>query len=236
MPSSTAYDLLNACRQPGCPVCRLEGRAVERYLDVLFYESVNDVQVRVRLRLSLGFCREHAWLAVDKKPGNALGFAIIYQDVISSVLRQLESDSPPPVTQRWANMLKRIPEQAGKTVQKALHALTPHRHCLVCQQRDKILHGIISSLLEELRAPEMQDALQNSDGLCFPHLKKAFESINDPATSELLLSIHREKLESLRGELAEFIRKNDYRFKDEGFGAEGDAWRRAIGKVTGMMR
>jgi len=233
MPSSTSYDLIQACRQPGCPVCRLEQRAVERYIDSLFYESVNDIQVRERLRASLGFCHEHAWLAVDKKLGNALGFAIIYHDVINNVLRQLESESPPPVTQRWANMLKQVPEQVSALVKKALYAFTPQKHCIACQQKDKTLHLIISAFVEDLNQLETMEALRSSDGLCLPHLKKVFETVSDPAVYSSLLSIHREKLESLRGELAEFIRKNDYRFKDEGFGAEGDSWQRAVGKVIG---
>ena len=35
------------------------------------------------------------------------------------------------------------------------------------------------------------------------------------------------------GELDEFIRKNDYRFMSEGFGSEGDAWIRAIERLSG---
>ena len=211
----------------------MEQSAVERYLDNLFYESVNDIQLRERLRASMGFCREHAWLAVDKRLGNALGFAIIYQDVINNTLRQLESDITPPVTKHWSALLKQIPEQVSGIVQRVVYALTPQKHCVVCHQRDKALHNIISSFIESLNEPEMVNALQSSNGLCLPHLKKAFESVRDLETSNLLLSIHREKLESLRSELAEFIRKNDYRFKDEGFGAEGDSWKRAVEKVIG---
>ena len=48
-------------------------------------------------------------------------------------------------------------------------------------------------------------------------------------------SIHRKKLEGLREELTEFIRKNDYRFKDEVMGAEGDSWRRAIVRLIGNL-
>jgi hypothetical protein len=233
MPSSTAYDLIQACGKPGCPVCRVEQDAVERYLDNLFYESVNDIQLRERLRASLGFCREHAWLAIDKRLGNALGFAIIYHDVINNILRQLDSDVIPPVTRHWSALLKQIPEQVSGTVQRVIYALTPQKHCIVCHQRDKTLHNIISSLIESLSEPEMTGALQSSDGLCVPHLKKTFESVRDLDACNLLLVMHREKLESLRGELAEFIRKNDYRFKDEGFGMEGDSWQRAVGKITG---
>lgn len=233
MPSSRAYDLIQACQKSGCPICRLEQHAVERYIDNLFYESVNDIQLREKLRASMGFCREHAWLAVDKRLGNALGFAIIYQDVINNTLRQLESNVTPPVTRHWSALLKQIPEQVSGTVQRVLYALTPQKHCVVCLQRDKALHNIILSFIESLNEPEVINALKASDGLCLPHLKKVFESVRDATSSDLLLSIHREKLESLRGELTEFIRKNDYRFKDEGFGAEGDSWKRAVSKVIG---
>jgi len=233
MTSSTTYDLIQACKKTGCPVCQLENAAVERYLDNLFYESVNDVQLREKLRGSLGFCREHAWLAVDKRLGSALGFAIIYQDVINNTLKQLESDEAPSPSRRWTNLLQQIPEQVSAMIQKIHYALTPHKHCIVCLQRDKTLHTITSSLVESLNEPDMKSALQSSDGLCLPHLKKTFESVRDMETGNLLLSLHREKLESLRGELAEFIRKNDYRFKDEGFGAESDSWKRAVSKVIG---
>jgi len=233
MASSTEYDLIQACRQPGCPVCLVEQSAVERYLDSLFYESVNDIQLREKLRASMGFCHEHAWLAVDKRLGSALGFAIIYHDVINNTLKQLDSNITPPVTKHWSSLLQQFPKQVSETIQKVLYALTPHKHCVVCLQRDKILHTIITSLIESLNKPEMISALKSSDGLCSPHLKKAFESVRDIDTSNLLLSIHREKLESLRDELKEFIRKNDYRFKDEGFGVEGNSWKRAVSKVIG---
>ena len=235
MPSSTSYELLQACNKPGCPICRVEQDAVERYLDSLLYESVNDIQVREHLRASLGFCREHARLAVEKNLGNALGFAIIYQDVINTVLKQMGSQAELPRTRRWSTLLKRIPEQVSETVQRVLYALTPQKHCMVCQKRDRSLHIIISSFMESLHDPEMTVALQASNGLCIPHLKKAFESVTDPDACDVLLSIHRTKLEGLRAELAEFIRKNDYRFKDELMGAEGDSWRRAIARLIGNL-
>jgi hypothetical protein len=233
MPESTYHDLLEACGKPGCPVCRLEARTLERYIGNLFYESVNDVKTREHLRGSLGLCREHAQLTVDRKLGNALGFAIIYQDVITNILRGLEKDAAVTGTRRLSSLLKQVPEQINAAVQQVIYALTPHKHCLVCQQQEKTVHIIITALVNSLSDPETAKAIQASDGLCIPHLKKAFESVRDSATYELLLSVHREKLESLRDELAEYIRKSDYRFQNEGFGAEGDSWRRAVNKLTG---
>jgi hypothetical protein len=51
-----------------------------------------------------------------------------------------------------------------------------------------------------------------------------------------LLSLTRQKLTDLTGELAEFIRKNDYRFSPEGYGREGDSWKRAVAKAVGNKK
>jgi hypothetical protein len=213
---------------------RIEARTLERYIGNLFYESVNDVKIREHLRGSLGLCREPAQLTVDKKLGNSLGFAIIYQDVITNILRGLEKDATPPASaRRLSSFLKQVPEQVSAAVQRVVYALTPHKHCPVCQQQEKTVHIIIVALVNSLNDPETAKAFQASDGLCIPHLKKAFESVRDPATYDLLLSMHREKLEGLLAELAEYIRKSDYRFQHEGFGAEGDSWRRAVNRLTG---
>ena len=209
MPSSTFHDLIEACEKPGCPVCRVEERIIERYIENLFYESVNDIKTRERLRASFGFCTKHARMTLDRRLGNALGFAIIYQDVITNILRGLEKNGENPNT------------------------FILHKQCMVCQEQEKTTQWVVSALVEGLNELQLAEAIRFSEGLCIPHLKNSLESASNQAITELLLSIHRDKLESLLGELAEFIRKSDYRFKDEGFGAEGDSWRRAVNKLTG---
>jgi len=209
MPASTFHNLIEACQQAGCPVCMVEQSMLDRYIGNLFYESVNDIKIRDRLRASFGFCREHARMVIDKRLGNALGFAVIYQDIITKILRGLENDAD------------------------VTNALTPREACIACGHQDKTTQLILSALVKGLREPGLSDSLRSSDGLCIPHLKKAFETIRDSETFNLLLLIHRKKLENLRNELTEFIRKNDYRFRDEGFGAEGNSWKRAVEKLTG---
>ena len=235
MPSFTTYNLLEACREPGCPACRLEQRYVERYLDTQFYENVNNPDLRDILRLSMGFCREHAWLAANQGLGDALGFAIIYQDVIGAALERLDKGVPPP-TRRWAGLLRRIPEQVSAMVYKAVFALTPQKRCPACHHRDEMVSIIISSLVENLGQQEMLDALHVSDGLCLPHLRLALKAVRDVASCEKLIAIHRKKLEALHADLAELIRKNDYRFMKEGLGKEGNSWLRAVAMVAGNTK
>jgi uncharacterized protein DUF6062 len=237
LPSSIVYNLLEACREAGCPICRLEQKSVERYLDNQFYENVNSPKWRDRLRASLGFCHEHAWLGVNQRLGDALGYSIIYRDIINSLLTQLnDNNSPAPSPRRRTSLLRQIPEATRKMIEKILTALTPRKHCPVCEHRDETTHSILAVLVEELETPEMMNALQASEGLCLPHLRLALGHIKDLSACETLLTIHRAKLESLRAELAEFIRKNDYQAIKEGFGKEGDAWLRAIGMIAGNRK
>ncbi len=210
---------------------------MERYLDNHLYENVNSPAWRDRLRLSLGFCHEHAWLGVQQRLGDALGFAIIYHDILNTVLNHLNDDDGPSHTpRRWASLLGRIPEQVKATIEKMLYAFTPRKRCPVCEHRDETTRALLSVLVEELKGPEMTGALQASDGLCLPHLRLGLEHIRDRSACEKLLTIHRAKLESLRTELSEFIRKNDYQVIREGFGKEGDAWLRAIDMITGSRK
>ena len=237
MPNSTAYKILEACREPGCPVCRLEQQGVERYLDNHFYENVNSPSWRERLRLSLGFCHEHAWLGVNQRLGDALGYAIIYHDILNTILSQWNEDgSSERGLRRWASLLQRIPEQARTMVERMLNALTPRKPCPVCEYRDEMTRTILSALVEELKTSEMMEALQASEGLCMPHLRLTLEHIKNRSACEKLLTIHRKKLESLRAELALFIRKNDYQLISEGFGKEGNAWLRAVALIAGSRK
>ena len=61
--SFTYYALLEGFDKSGCPVCRFMQEYSLRYLDALFYEQVNDVGIRRKLRAAHGFCNWHAWLA-----------------------------------------------------------------------------------------------------------------------------------------------------------------------------
>ena len=230
MPNVLSYKIIEACREPGCPICRLEQQGVERYLDQQFYENVNHPAWRDRLRASHGFCHEHAWLGVNRRLGDALGFSIIYHDIIHSLFNSLEKNTGSGRGSR------RGQESLRKRVETVLAALKPRKRCPACEHRDKLTRGLLLALVEDIRTPEMIEALRASEGLCLPHLRLALGFANDHAAYETLLTLSRAKLESLQNELAEFIRKNDYQAIQEGFGSEGNAWLRAISMMVGNRK
>jgi anaerobic glycerol-3-phosphate dehydrogenase len=79
---------------------------------------------------------------------------------------------------------------------------------------------------------ELAATFMAGSGFCLPHLRQVTARLRGEAL-ERLLQYQQERWEELRAELAEIVRKNDYRFQGEGFGAERDAWLRAVRAVVG---
>jgi len=205
-PSATYIALVDACNEPGCPICRVEHDASLRYINDLFYEQATDFNTRERLRASLGFCRQHAHMMVEELQGNALGIAIVYQDVLKVAIHYLE-------------------DRQG--------ALAPVRKCPACEQRDLSMMRTLSELSKNIQDEAIITALKKSEGLCLFHLRHTLRHMRLAERQELLITIQREIMTRLRTDLSEFIRKNDYRFSKESFGPERDSWKRAVSMVSG---
>jgi hypothetical protein len=232
--SPTYYDLIEACRQTACPVCQLVQRGVQGYLKSLFYENVNDPETRLGLRETMGFCHDHAWLLLDAEIGDALGVSIIYHDVLGFTLKRLsQTDADFRTRWRFAKLLRRVFTRLAARRSRTAQIFFPVKHCPVCLERDTTTRLVIDALADSLTDEAMTQALAASSGLCLPHLSMTFERVRDIHAHDYLLAVTQDRLGDLRQELAEFIRRNDYRFHDEQIGAEGTAWRRVVGIVVG---
>jgi len=228
------YDLRDALAQPGCAVCRLKANSVEQFLDTLLWERVNDSGTRRDIRQARGFCREHAWKLV--RPGASLGVAIIMQDVLQNVLRLMANASfqalPSLSLQRLHGAL--ASEQPTSATADLVARLAPQAMCPACKQAKTMERIYLDTLLDALLCEDgLLAAYESSDGLCLPHLCQALAQVRDRAVFEALLNAQRAIWERLAAYLGEFIRKNDYRFRDEPLGEEGDAWLRAIAALAG---
>ena len=224
-----SFKLLKAMAKPGCAVCHLVDEAVSRYLDSLLYENVNDPGTRDRLRASQGFCREHARKVAGMR--DAFGLAIIYRDILSSLGEALQHEgksvpisSPAPVGRE---RLRR-----GQHMERRL---APHHSCPACEVQEDVTQVSLQALVRGLDDEDMARAYDGSHGLCLPHLRAAVALADTPATLKILVNKESQVVTSLVTELSEFIRKHDYRFTAEGFGAESDAWLRAIMMMVGGL-
>lgn len=208
------YEVLEALRDAkGCPLCRLGARGVERYLDSLLYESVNDPGVRAELVRARGYCTQHAHKLA--RMGNAFGISILYQDQVKLVSEFL--DSLPDVPSRSTDL--RGWQHAGR--------------CPACRTQSECRSRYTSALIGGLAEEEMRSAYAAGSGLCVPHLLYALKETRSIETYRFLVSQARTKVHALLHDLREFYRKHDYRFSHEGFGEESDSWLRAIKLIVG---
>jgi hypothetical protein len=212
------FDVLEALqRAKVCALCELEARDIRRYLDNLLYENVNDVGVRGDLARSRGYCRRHAHMLLEFADG--LGTAILYQDQVRLFLEFLKGLGGLPARLR------------RKSLPKSWNQETL---CPACAIQSQSRHRYVGTLLEWLGDPDMRKAFDGSSGLCAPHLLLILGNVRDAASREYLIAAHVGKYSRHADELAEYIRKNDYRFRSEGFGKEGDSWKRAVNMMVGI--
>lgn len=199
--SNTYYELLDAMKERGCPVCLLLETYTERYIDNLLYESVNDTNLRAKLMASGGFCKEHSkkLLRFGYK-GYALGISIIYKDLVDTYYKTLNTQE----------------------------IVSSNRRCLICEVVEDVEARILEELMRNIKEHDFYQAYRDSDGLCIFHLSKFLALSKDREINEIFLELTALKLKELSGQLSEFIRKQDYRFREEPIGIEADSWIRAI--------
>lgn len=222
-PSSFSnHDLLEACSQTGCPICRVGAQSVKRYLKSIFYEYVNDIDTRARLNQRLGFCEEHVQLLLNTRIADTLGASIIFENIIKVIVREFPNASSNP-------------KESVRSISGLMSAAERNGTCVACEQRNSIVTHVLDEMSLALGNETLQAALQGSDGLCFPHLAQLLGRLEKPADVTFLLELTRKKLESRQSEMAEVIRKNDYRSGAEKIThEEAIAWKKSMCMVSGV--
>jgi hypothetical protein len=241
MPQLTPFsyhEIIEASAQPGCPICRWGDICVERQLKGLIFDSVNDVATRLRIRESMGFCAEHAWQLPTAGDAAPLGIAFIYRDILNTFNKSLAKIS---YTQSKTAYLKGIFKSSTSSQNSEFKnsSIADHmvaaKSCPACARKKEMADIAITAVVDTLAEGDarMTAAMQQTDGLCFPHLRQSLDTAPNDTAFQILVQSHQQKLTALIAELDEFIRKNDYRFQHEGFNAEADSWRRALNLMIG---
>ncbi|MEA3308540.1 MAG: DUF6062 family protein [Chloroflexota bacterium] len=216
-------ELRDTLERGGCPLCRLAARAEESFLNSLTYERILDFGTREELKHSRGMCLRHAraWREVH---GCALGVAIVYENVIKDLLGDTELE--------FESSLKFWETRATPT--QLAEELAPSATCPACQVGADAAARFANVLLQDIHQEHIRTALEQAGGLCLPHLRLTLALRGSTESKRLLLEVERQAWTALRAELQEFIRKNDYRFRDEPKGSERDSWLRAMDALVGL--
>ena len=224
-----AQGLIAACQGKGCPVCALTAQEMDRYFDHMLYMRVNELELRADIRAAWGFCTRHAHKLI--RPAGAVGTAIIYHDVLTNLLHALDGA-------QWGEGSGLLRLRRGDGAGALLADLAPAQPCPACEHQSATERAYVRALVKYLgteREPELVAAYEQSDALCWRHLRAALAVVRHADTFARLMHVQRAAWRRLSAELAEFIRKNDHRFQREEMGTEGDSWQRVIQQVAGLL-
>ncbi len=220
------FDLLETFPKAGCAVCNLLRRDVTNMLDATLYEFVTDPSIQSKFRASRGLCNEHGWQLV--KLGNALGIAVLYEQVIDELLKVVEQAAPNSASPRgFARLFQQNPNAALAA------ALEPEQPCMACKLQTESETQYISILSQHLADERMQAAYRVSEGLCLEHFRQVLRETNVAEHAKLLINMQSDIWRRLQSELLEFMRKSDFQYVDEAMGAEGNSWQRAVARMGG---
>jgi hypothetical protein len=236
-------NLIEAMRKPGCPACRTFRLASERALESFVWEKVNEPDVRQGILDSYGFCPAHTRVMVAREvltSSMPLGTNIIFEHLGRVVARELQALKPGSLGGAVSDLgggLRRMVERlgGGKPGGGPLH---PRGACPACQAGDKAALNSLHVLCEEAQKEgDVRKTYLDSDGLCFVHLRTAIEnhSARFPGSVSLLIDDATRRLESQSKNMKEYIRKNNWSYRDEKLTeAEDTAWRRTLTFFTGF--
>jgi hypothetical protein len=207
------YDLIEQFGQGGCPICHLLTRDIDRFLDALLYEFVNEPSMQNDFRHSRGLCNSHGWQITKQR--NILSIAVLYHAVLDEVIQQATSP------QRINRFSKAHP---------VADALEPKAPCPACVVESENEARYIQILAEHLEDAKLQSAYRASDGLCLEHFKLAVRQMGNPA---LLVEIQTPIWRQLQQDLQGFIRKYDVNQAETPDQNEKDSPQRTLARISG---
>jgi len=226
MSSFSYYDLLEMFSQPGCALCRILQRDAHRLLDAILYERVTNPPTQQTFRASRGLCGEHGWQLTQFS--NALGTAILYEQVVHEVLTILEDQTATGMGQGIRRMFTPNPNVV------LADALEPTVVCPVCVNLDDAESRYVRMLSEHLEDEGFMTAYHESEGLCLGHFRQLLRVTQHPERLKNLLTMQTEILARLRVDLLGFMRKNDFQHVSEEVSQEeGTSWMRAVSRMGG---
>lgn len=220
--------LIEALQSTACALCQIAQQNNPRYVETLLDEAVIDVEQRDAWRAARGLCNWHAWMAV-KTPQAAGNLAILYHDVLGHDLTRTD-----PVMGTDGDGSQRSAQRRfRRRLRGWLDSWQSSPTCPACRTWKEQERLYVQVLLNDWKEPALAQAFTASVGLCWPHVRRLAAWQPGHENLPAVLKAQRACLENLQRNLELFIRKLDYRFANEPYGREADAWRRAVSLYAG---
>lgn len=221
----TAAALALALEQPGCPVCRLVGNALDGFFRRL---AAGDAPADLAAAVARagGFCFAHGWEAVERLPEPVL--AALLGEALAACRARLE-----PLRAAAASPATDL--RARRALRAARAALAPPERCPPCALAAAVEAASGALLGALLREPAGQALYRAGAGLCVRHARPLLAAAPG-AVLPLLVERLAAPLRALLADIALYYHKETWEHAHEPKGAEQDAWRRGIARWAGERR
>lgn len=213
------FELLDAFRGEGCPLCQILTRGAGRFIDTYLYEYAMDRTGQKTFRKAGGFCAVHG-AAVHDLRGYSASIATVYEQVLFEALDRLGSN-----TSLGGGLLR-----GRGSARDVLRAEQPCPACVSVATQTALLLDAMNVLLAR---SDFAAAFEASPGLCLPHARMALQHFT-AASASLVRKVQRERWHALRHALDRFMALTGERDKGELGAAERDSWQRAVDLVSGL--
>lgn len=217
-----------------CAFCELERKLDEEMLDYILGPAYMEEDIRAETDKH-GFCRYH----YDKMfhAQNRLGVALMVSTHLNKIMSDLEKVY---VDEEQSISKNKLFKKASDTSPFFDYTKNLDSDCYVCSRAAKRMDGYVDTFFYLWKKEnDFRDKVKNCKGFCLNHLarlltngRKKLSASSFKELSDTLLSIEKENLSRLSGELNRFIQKFDYRFQNEPWGNSKDSLERTILKIS----
>ena len=213
-----------------CPFCALyemlEDRALEYTLGPSYMEPDSRLQTNEK-----GFCRSHYQRMYEA--GNRLGLALMVSSHFDEILKKYDDIC--------GENLKEKKGFLKKTANKNNSAIGDLKDsCFVCVKVDSDMEKFYDTFLYLWKSDEdFRNKVKNTKGFCIIHfeqlLEKASKKFSEGDFNKMkneLFDLQKSNLSRVKDELSWFIKKFDYRVKDEPWNNSKDSLKRSLIKLA----
>jgi len=182
----------------------------------------------------LGFCEKHYGMISTES--NRLGLALILETHLKTVNEQL--------LKKAKSMLPTKKAKAGKNNNSPLNQLiTDHlNNCYVCETVQVTFDIYLDTLIYLYKKdPNFKKLFESTNGYCMKHFGLLYDMGGAKLSGDLreafistLILVYENNINELQKDMSWFIRKFDYRFKDDPWGNAKTAIPRTIQQLSSI--
>lgn len=222
-------------RDGECPFCELQRKLEREVLDYILGASYMEEDIRTETN-KLGFCRYHYEKIFNAK--NRLGAALMVSTHMLKVNADLEKLLKEEADKPRGFFKKKNSEAPLLKYSKELRD-----GCYACQREQGRMDSYFYTFFYLWKTEaEFRKKVASCKGFCIEHLARIIDesasrlgAADRQNLLDVIIPLQNENMKRVKEELDWFIKKFDYRFREEPWGNSKDALERAILKLSGTL-